>query len=90
MTQCHFCGCQNVAYQWFSGTFIFTCGTWSGSTSIRGDRCYENESAALKVDRDTLAKGVLAAGRMLNCDLSAVDDCGPAFYAALKLAKEGK
>jgi hypothetical protein len=47
MTQCQFCGCQKVAYQWFCGTFIFTCGTWSGSTSVRGDRCYKNEIAAL-------------------------------------------
>ena len=39
---------------------------------------------------DTLAAGVLAASRMLSCDLSVVNDCGPAFYAAMKLAKEGK
>jgi hypothetical protein len=46
--------------------------------------------AELEAGYNVLAKGVLAAGRMLNCDLSAVDDCGPAFYAALKLAKEAK
>jgi hypothetical protein len=66
MTQCQFCGCQKVAYQWFGGTFIFTCGTWSGSTSIRGDRCYENEIAALKMERDTLAAGVLAADWLMT------------------------
>jgi hypothetical protein len=89
MTQCQFCGCQKVAYQWFGGTFIFTCGTWSGSTSIRGDRCYENEIAALKADRDTLANGVLAAREGMEkgwIDEAVMD----AFHAALKLAKEDK
>jgi hypothetical protein len=77
MTQCQFCGCQEVAYQWFGGAFIFTCGTWSGSTSIRGDRCYENEIAALKAQRVTL--------------LEALQDCAEALAAARgKLGMSGE
>jgi hypothetical protein len=100
--QCHFCGCHKVAYQWFGGTVIFTCGTWSGSTSIRGDRCYENEIAALvlrcqdaekrvaelEAERAVLVKGVLAAKKPVNACFDAMcQEFQNDYESALDLAK---